>query len=1075
MSNGRQIGSIVGSLIAAYFTAGTSYAAFAVAAGGAVGGAIGGALDPDKVFGPRLDDLKVQYSNYGVGIPTLYGTERFGGNVFWSTDKREVATTERSGKGGSVKTTSYAYFVNMRLLLCETPRDGSTAAIVKILKDGKLIWDATSGIPVGSALASAESPDASFILYQGHQDQLPNPEEEAFHGGPGSVSAYRGVVSIYMRDINTPSGRVPQFSFVLSNSYDDAVEIQTIATVPLSIQRYGGVCASDGAYHANFSSSTGVGLLSGYRVGADYATQIFSSAYPANNDVYGFRPIAGSRHEMLRSRRPQGGPDTGTVFVEIVDMTTGTVRPLAEFPYAAFSGGLDRFGGTAYDPISETYAFTQGLAVAGDPIFLGALSSVPCPVSYCTAIAFYDSQIYAISFVSTSSPSAINAFSIIDADTGTVVSSIAGPAGTTWDPRATAIQADANGVYLYLNSETFPGPGSVYRLSAGGTWELLCGTVKQFSSVTGETVSPHFFTDGKVAVTGPHYDGTYALTKFAAYELIPLKAKDIIADQCERAGELRYDVSALPDTDTVRGYKIANPASARANIEPILTAFGYFPVDEDGAIKFKRYADIVSVATVTFDELGQAESGSESTDTMPLQRTQEIDLPRSVTVTYIEPTKDYQTASETEIRLVTDATEDMQVQLPVCLGSSDQAKKVSQMVLYDAWRRQNQRSTTVSRKYAFVSPGDGVTIEYPRGTFKLWLVLSTNDSGALCEWNVVPGDAAIFTQTAVGATGYEGQQVAPLPAPTRAQILDIPILRDADNNAGPYVAMDSVAPVPADAELFVGDDDTSLQSRGTVSASAPLGFAETVLGSWTRNLVDETNTFTVSLGDDVFNSCTRDVLLANGGEFWAYGAPGRWEIGSSAQGDSLGGGRYILSRHLRGLFGTENNTGNHQAGDTFVLLRAAGMLRPDTGVGGIGQTKSYRAVTKGRSINSVASQTYANTGEGLQPLRPVNLRRSTNASSDITLSCDRRSRLAMNNSSGALPLGEAAESYTWDFYSSGTFATRVGSLVSTTSTLTITSAQQAAFGLTPGAAVNVRVHQVSDAVGPSSNYLQATV
>mgnify|MGYP003583749511 CR=1 FL=1 len=81
----------------------------------------------------------------------------------------------------------------------------------------------------------------------------------------------------------------------------------------------------------------------------------------------------------------------------------------------------------------------------------------------------------------------------------------------------------------------------------------------------------------------------------------------------------------------------------------------------------------------------------------------------------------------------------------------------------------------------------------------------------------------------------------------------------------------------------------------------------------------------------------------------------------------------------------------------------------------------------------------------------------------------------MNNSSGALPLGEAAESYTWDFYSSGTFATRVGSLVSTTSTLTITSAQQAAFGLTPGAAVNVRVHQVSDAVGPSSNYLQATV
>ena len=1086
MSSGRQVGSIVGSLIAAYFTAGTSYAAFAVAAGGAIGGAIGGSFDPNQQFqGPRLEDLKVQYSNYGAGIPTLYGTERLAPNVFWSTDKQKVATTETQGGkggGGGVENTTYRYYVNMRLLLCETPRDGSPTTIVQIFKDGKLIWDATSGIPVGSALASAENPAASFILYQGHQDQLPNPEEEAFHGGPGSVSAYRGVVSIYMRQIECPGGRVPQFSFVCSNSYSDAPEIQTIATAPTSLQINGGVCTSEGAYHFRYSSSTGVGVNNGYGVGPGYASQTFSSSYPSNTDVYGQRPVAGSRNEILRGRHPQTGPDAGTTFVEIQDLETGLVSPLCAIPQGTLPG-LNRAGGCAYDPISDRYAFTASNAAVGEPIFIatpgGFVTSIPCPASYCTALAFYNSQIYAISFSVAGLLASITGFFIIDADTGAVISSIAGPTGgpAFYSANATAIQADANGVYLYLNDSNLPGPGLIHKLN-GGAWELLCGDVKQF--VFGSySVSPHFFTDGKVAVTGPHIDGSnpggvYALTKFSSYETILFKAKDIIADQCERASELRYDVSALPDSDTVQGYKIAGAASARANIDPILTAFGYFPVDEDGAIKFKRYADITSVATVSFDELGQAEGGSDTTDTMPLQRTQEVDLPRSVTTSYIEPLKDYQTASEPETRQVTDATEDMQIQLAVCI-TSDQAKKVSQMVLYDKHRRQNQRATTVSRKYAFVSPGDGVTIEYPRGSFKLWLVVSVNDTGALCEWSVVPGDAAIFTQAAVGATGYEGQQVAPLAAPTRAQILDIPILRDADNNAGPYVAMDSVAPVPADAELFVGDDDTSLQSRGTVSASAPLGFAETVLGAWTRNLVDETNLFTVSLGDDVFNSCTRDVLLANGGEFWAYGAPGRWEIGSSAQGDSLGDGRYILSRHLRGLFGTENNTGNHQVGDTFVLLRIAGMLRPDTGVGGIGQTKSYRAVTKGRSTNSVPSQTYANTGEGLQPLRPVNLRRSINAGNDITLSCDRRSRLAMNNLSGALPLGEASESYTWDFYSDSSFANRVGVLASTTSALTITSAQQTAFGLTPGAAVNVRVHQVSDAVGPSTNYLQATV
>ena len=71
MSNGRQAGTIIGSLVAAYFTAGTSYAAFAVAAGGAVGGAIGGSLDPEKVVGPRLEELKVQYSSYGAGNSAL--------------------------------------------------------------------------------------------------------------------------------------------------------------------------------------------------------------------------------------------------------------------------------------------------------------------------------------------------------------------------------------------------------------------------------------------------------------------------------------------------------------------------------------------------------------------------------------------------------------------------------------------------------------------------------------------------------------------------------------------------------------------------------------------------------------------------------------------------------------------------------------------------------------------------------------------------------------------------------------------------------------------------------------------
>lgn len=216
MSNGREIGTIVGTLVAAYFTAGTSYAAFAVAAGGAVGGYIGGQIDPDKVYGPRLDDLKVIVSTYGASIPRIYGTVRTGGIVIWSTDRQEVVTEEDQGKGGSgVESTTYNYYVHMRVLLCE--KTDIPVDLVKVFQDGKLVWDATSGLTLGQALATEASPLSSAQLYQGEDTQTPDPYEEQFLGA-GEADAYRDYVSISLRYIECPGGRVPQFSFVLSNT-----------------------------------------------------------------------------------------------------------------------------------------------------------------------------------------------------------------------------------------------------------------------------------------------------------------------------------------------------------------------------------------------------------------------------------------------------------------------------------------------------------------------------------------------------------------------------------------------------------------------------------------------------------------------------------------------------------------------------------------------------------------------------------------------------------------------------------------------------------------------------------------
>lgn len=1025
-----------------------------------VGSLVGAALTPKtKTEGPRLDDLKVTVSTYGAGVPTLNGTDRLGGNFIWATDKYQEGTTESTGKGGGTENTTYRTFIDCRIGLCETPRDGSTVSVLQMFSNGKMVYDASSGISIGSALASAENPVASGILYQGDAAQLPDPTEEAHEGGPGSVSAYRGLVSYHVNHLECPNGQVPQLSFVLSTSASIVNEIHTSADfyfpkVSSAISKIS-IDKQTVVFGQTAASTAAIGVM-----GIDFGSVTnFVPAVPNSDNQI---TQGDSDQDLMVVQQNSGTADSAMVLMDEYGGLTA-YRVGSDFHCDgsrtnaswALRGNWVAFGGvTATDDVILLYGKDLGFSVGS------------CIATGQQKVMLTDSYLWVV-YAST--------LEIRDLD-GALTSLASASFPGSFSGHYTLFAYGAiDTLYCLLNAAGRTQLWAATRNGSSITFTLQGEMVRGDNSIPFPLVYPVKVDRGNVYAP-LIVDASGGASEYTIYELVYLlfnqlsasdvKVKNVIAELCERAGETRYDVSGIPDSDTLHGYKLTNPASARSNIQPLLDAFGIFIVDEDGLIKFKKYSSITSLATITYDELGQSEAGSDAGDAMPLSRKQEIDLPRSVTASYIEAAIDYQTASEPSERQVTEATEDQQIELPMVINS-DQAKSAANRILYAAWNQQNTRSCKVSRKYAWLSCGDGVTVEYPRGSFRLWRIMSLTDDGLTVELNVEPGDAAIFNQTAIGSTGYVGQEVDPLPAPLRAQILDMPIVRDADNNAGPYVALDSFGSVPAEGELFVGDDDTVLASRGTVSQSAPIGYGETALASGPIGLVDETNLFTVNIGDDTFTSVTRDVLLAGGGEYWAYGAPGRWEIGASASGDNLGGGRYTLSRHLRGLFGTERFTGTHVAGDAFVLLRIVGMLRPDTGVGGIGQTKSYRAVAKGASLNSAASQTYANTGEGLMPLSPINLRRTD--TNDFTV--DRRSRLAMNNATGALPIGETTEAYLWAFYSSGAFTTLLGTVATITST--VTAAQITAIGVTPSATAFLKVRQVSDSVGPGHE-LQAT-
>lgn len=1025
-----------------------------------VGSLVGAALTPaQKVEGPRIDDQKVTVSTEGAGIPRVWGTVRLGGNVIESTDKIEVASTESQGKGGGVESTTYKYYVDMRTMLCEA-REGVSVAIRKIWKDGKLIYDAGDGISIGAAIASSENPAASLILYQGDESQLPDPTEEARYG-VGNVSAYRGVVSIVMNAVECPGGRVPQFSFELCAGADVTPVTSVFTTFEDSPVGYTSIIGSESIMHVAAIRQGGDNYATSYLLtpGADIPASSSRTSFASPLNFQPMTAVVGSQATPQTAFSEYVGADE--ILYAALDHNTGISSTIYQGSYADGRAAIQyacqdaQEGGYVLkvDNTSLMLAFPQG--------------------SYSNSVAgtiqgrCYFGRVLSTAYSLTPGVVRIDRQRLESDGSWSTVSDIA--LGTFALDVNVLLLETAGGLFARV-IESGDKVLSFYRADTVAT--LLSENFSERWPAAFETT---FFCSEQYAIVGPFYavDGSASFDMIRHSVITPalVPVAQVISDECEQAGLSadHFDVSTL--SEEVHGYTITNPASARAAVQPLMTAFAIDATDEDEKIKFFNRSDKTSLATIGYDELGCVEDGSEPGDPMPLTRANVTELARSVTVSYINRDFDYQTSTEEARRQVTGATADQNVEIAISMDSS-QAATAAHRILYDAHNDRNRRSMKLSRKYACYSAGDVLTVEYPRGTLSDWRWLQATDTGALIEVECVPADAELYAQTAVGATGYEGQEVSSLAPATRMEILDIPILNDAGNNAGLYVAMAGVAPGWSGAEIFAGDDDASLQSRGTVGQEAVIGLAETKLGDWSLGVIDETNLLTVDVGHHALSSITQDVLLTGTSNAAAIGAAGRWEIVKFQRADALGSGRYILSGLLRGQRGTEWARASHTAGDRFVLLSLAGMLRPNFDAGSIGQTKAYRAISKGRSLNSATSMTYANTAEGLEPFAPSNLAKAL-SSGNIVFSWVRRTRLSESWLAGIVPLGEAAEMYEVVLYTSSAFTTVRRVISSSTASATYTTAMQTEDGYVSGA-LYVRVYQISDITG-RGHALEATI
>lgn len=1042
MSGGRTWGTLIGGVVG-FFTGGIGFAA-----GAAIGGAVGGLLEPtQKTETNRIDDIKVSISKYGDGIPETWGNNIPTATCVWSTYIIELPEEPTGGKGGGVENTNYRQFIESMWCLGKTPPPGSTITIRKAWINGKLNYDASSGLSLGQALATEENPWAQIAILPGYDDQLPVAMIETYEG-VGNVPAFRGRMCLFIFGLECPGGRVPQLQFEVCVNAEFASTSTTLISFAPSflktVSHLGDPSLVRMMYGPNWTNLYETKKVEVWDISLDGTkriSKVFDAAFnsaPAqgHSDETCFVNHAtdggGSSHTLNYYTADGGRQDIELPILAAAEQTRFVKRGqrfVAGF-FNVWSGGpyvFDAMDGPARDMALGTYVACLGLT----DLFIYVMHD--------GVVDRYDVETLAFA----SQVCVVPSYSV-----------------------------DDSSMHVVSDDEIYvadTAAGTVSRVTEGGVLQEMFTGVEPVGGVMGGTfhVAGNFLLQNNSNISAP--------TLRCVVRGLAIQEADVaefIENQSIRSGLSADQVNVSDVNDSFWGLTIKGPTSARDRIAPLLTYSALGVVEEDGLLRYFRRAGKTSVATIAYEELGFAEDGSEPGDPFPLVHLNAQELPRSLTISYNDPNFDYQTSTATAMRYAVDSVLDETQTLDIAM-TGDRAATIARRLLFERWLAQNTRSLAVSRKYAFLSAGDVITVLSQTGSYGDFMTGKITDTGARIEIECFPADGDLIIQTVPGPGGFPAQQIQPVASPTLLTIVDSAILRDVDNNPGVYAAMAGYGPDWNGAQLFAGDEPSSLESRGTVSLEAVQGICETILGNYTLGNVDESNLLQVNIGHGSLSSITRDALLNGVENVIAVGDAGRWEIAKFQRATDLGGGAYLLSGLLRGLQGTEWARGLHATGDKFVLLSAGGVLRPNFDSGTIGQTLTYKAVSAGRSASSAATQTSTNTGEGLKPLSPTTLRKSFGAN-DIVLTWGRRTRLANQWWLGTVPLGEDSERYEVDIFSDNTFTTLKRTLASTTPTITYTSADQVTDFGSNQSLVNIRIYQVSGTVG-RGHALQATI
>jgi len=491
-------------------------------------------------------------------------------------------------------------------------------------------------------------------------------------------------------------------------------------------------------------------------------------------------------------------------------------------------------------------------------------------------------------------------------------------------------------------------------------------------------------------------------------------------------GRCGIDTNSVGTSDldmTLRGYVIGTDSSGTAALQPLSLVYDFDCAEVAGGLRILSRDSAIRGIVPTQDLGGHA-----ITDERPVAitwtRAPITTNPKAATVSFKDPGRDYQSNSQMAQRAAGSANNNLAADLPLTLDV-DTGRQVADRMLWEAWTGFQTATASTDDRWSVLEAGQRYLFETPAGLEPLRITRRTRGANGVIDLELKRDRSEVYQSTASGAAADTPPNTLKLPGPTELILLDIPIMQDADDNSGFYFG------VVGSGDGWRGADVLrSLTPTGEFDEVAPLGLQARVgaitgtVPAGTTDGYDDVTTITVTLRHDnqTLTSVSDDELENNFANVAFLGDEGDTTQGEVIQygvATLLAPGVYQLSHLRRGRFGTEFAAPLHAPGEIFVGLDKGIFFRVDFGVPDLNQERWLKGVSLPLPQADVDAIAFTNTGVGLRPYSPVDLRvddhsegfltsgeSGTGGGGDLTLGWTRRSRLQ----SGVL--GEATELYT---------------------------------------------------------------